>query len=172
MEILLCIHIDDILVFSKTWEEHLAHLQQVFDRLRTAGLTLKPVKCSFLRESVPFLGHIISQQGIQPDPAKISKVKEFPLPTDVNKVRQFLGLALYYRRFIPGFAEIANPLHVLTRKNAQFQWTTKCQEAFEKLKQLLTTAPVLSYPQFGPDSEFTLETDASTCGLGAVLGQK
>ena len=99
-------------------------------------------------------------------------MKEFLLPTDVNKVRLFLGLASYYRRFIPRFAKIANPLHALTRKNAQFQWTTKCQEAFEKLKQLLTTAPVLSCPQFGPDSEFTLETDASTCGLGAVLGQK
>ena len=166
------VYIDDILVFSKTWEEHLAHLQEVFDRLHKAGLTLKPIKCSFLRESVPFLGHIISQRGIQPDPAKISKVKDFPVPTDVNKVRQFLGLASYYRRFIPGFAKTANPLHALTKKNVQFQWTTKCQDAFDKLKQLLTTAPVLSYPQFGANSEFVLETDASISGLGAVLGQK
>ena len=98
-------------------------------------------------------------------------MKDFPEPTDVNKVRQFLGLASYYRRFIPRFAKIANPLHALTKKNVQFQWTTKCQEAFDKLKQLLTTAPVLSYPQFGANTEFILETDASISGLGAVLGQ-
>ena len=84
------VYIDNILVFSKTWEEHLDHLQQLFDRLRKAGLTHKPVKWSFLRESVPFLGHIISQQGIQPDPTKISKVKDIPMPTDVDKVQQFL----------------------------------------------------------------------------------
>ena len=166
------VYMDDILVYSKTWEEHLNHIQEVFDRLPDAGLTLKPAKCSFLRESVPFLGHVISQQGIMPDLAKTSKVKDFPVPTDVTKVQQFLGLASYYRRFIPGFAKVANPLHALTRKNVQFQWTTKCQETFDKLKELLTTAPVLSYPRFGVDSEFILETDASTCGLGAVLGQK
>ena len=87
-----------------------------------------------------------------------------------TKVRQFLGLASYYRRFIPGFAKKAqNLLHALTKNNVQFQWTTKCQEAFDELKQLLTTAPVISYPQFGANSEFILETDASTSGLGAVL---
>ena len=90
------------------------------------------------------------------------KVRDFPEPTDVNKVRQFLGLASYYRRFIPEFAKIANLLHALT----------KCQEAFDKLKELITTAPVLSYPQFEANLEFILETDASTCGLGAVLDQK
>ena len=100
------------------------------------------------------------------------KVRDFPEPTDVNKVQQFLGLALYYRRFIPGFAKISNPLHALTKKNVQFQWTTRCQEAFDKLKELLTATPVLPYPQFEGNSEFILETDASTSGLGAVLGQK
>ena len=99
-------------------------------------------------------------------------MKDFPVPTDVNKVQQFLGLASYYRRLIPGFAKTANPLHALTKKNIQFQWTTKCQDAFGKLKQLLTTASVLSYPHFGANSEFVLETDASISGLGAVLGQK
>ena len=99
-------------------------------------------------------------------------MKDFPEPTDVTKVRLFLGLASYYRRFIPGFATIANALHALTKKNAQFQWTTKCKEAFDKLKQLLTTTPVLSHPQFGINSEFILETDAIITSLGAVLGQK
>ena len=124
------VYLDDILVFSETWQEHLTHLQEVFDRLRQAGLTLKPTKCSFLRESVPFLGHVVSQNGISPGPDKTQKVKDFPVPTDVSKVRQFLGLASYYRRFIPNFAKIANPLHALTKKNVPFEWTTLCQEAF------------------------------------------
>ena len=167
------VYIDDILVFSKMWEEHLAHQQQDFDRLRKTGLTLKPVKCSFLRESVPFLGDIISQQGIQHDPVKESKARDFPVPTDLNGVWQFLGLASYYRRFIPGFAKIANPFNTCSyEEKCPDSWITKCQEAFDKLRQLLTTPPVLVYPQFGTDSEFVLETDASINGLGAVVGQK
>ena len=103
--------------------------------------------------------------GISPDPDKIKKVKDFPVRTDVNKVRQFLGLASYYRRFIPNFAKVANPLHSLTKKKALFEWTTQCQEVFQTLMDLLTTAPVLVYPEFGNNAEFVLETDASTSGL-------
>ena len=118
-----------------SFEEHLQHLQQIFDRLRKASLTLKPKKCSFLQKQVIYLGHVISSSGISPDPSKIQKVRHYPVLTDVKKVKQFLGLASYYRRFIPDFAKIANLLHSLTKKGEVFQWSVKCQEAFNLLKQ-------------------------------------
>ena len=99
------------------------------------------------------------------------RVRDYPVPTDV-KVRQFLGLASYYRRFIPSFAKIANPLHSLTNKEEAYQWSVKCQEAFDLLKQKLILAPVLNYPRFGPEEKFIVETDASLLGIGAVLAQK
>ena len=114
---------------------------------------------------------MISAKGISPDPAKTEKVKLYPPPTDVIKVRQFVGLALYYRRFVPNFAKIAVPLHTLTKKNAVFCWIPEYESVFMKLKQLLTSTPVLAYPKFGPGKTFVLETDASTVGLGAVLSQ-
>ena len=165
------VYIDDILVCSRTFEEHLSHLKQVFDRLRQAHLKLKPKKCVFLKPRVHYLGHVISRDGISPDPAKTDKIRRYPEPTDETKLRQFLGLASYYRRFIPGFARVASPLHTLTKKGVQFQWTWECQLAFDQLKELLCTAPVLAYPQFGGDRHFILETDASLAGLGAVLAQ-
>ena len=165
------VYIDDILVCSRTFEEHVRHLQEVLDRLRKANLKLKVAKCVLLRKQVQYLGHNISKQGIAPDPAKVSKVANFPTPTDLSKLRQFLGLGSYYRRFIRNFASIAAPLSALTKKNAPFEWTLKCQEAFKRLKQLLCRAPVLAYPQFGPGQQFVLETNASLAGLGAVLSQ-
>ena len=155
------VYLDDILIASRTFDEHLKHIKEVLERLRTAGLRLKPKKCLFLREEVPYLGHVISASGIKPDPSKTAEVKAFPVPCDVTAVRQFIGLASYYRRFVPGFASIAAPLRALTKKNAVFTWTPECQTAFDRLKDLLVTAPVLAFPRFGPDAEFTLETDAS-----------
>ena len=165
------VYIDDILVCSRTFDDHVRHLQAVFDRLRTANLKLKVQKCVFLRDEVQYLGHTISKHGIAPDPSKVSKVQNFPVPTDLNKLRQFLGLASYYRRFIKNFAAVAAPLHALTKKDVSYVWTVQCQEAFQQLKQLLCSAPVLAYPQFGPGHQFVLETDASLAGLGAVLSQ-
>lgn len=162
------VYLDDILA---AFEEHLQHLREVFTRLRDAGLRLNPRKCSLLRDEVPFLGHVISTDGVRPDPAKIEKVQRYPTPTDATQVRQFLGLASYYRRFMPAFAKVSAPLRALTKKNATFLWTTECETAFVELKHLLTTAPVLAYPRFGPDRSFVLETDASGVGLGAVLSQ-
>ena len=118
------------------------------------------------------LGAHSSSAGIKPDPGKIEQVREYPVPTDATKVRQFLGLASYYRRFIPEFARIAHPMHALTRKDTVFEWTADCDAAFNKLKELLITAPVLLHPRFGPSEEFILETDASGVGLGAILSQK
>ena len=165
------VYLDDILVCSRSFQEHLQHLNLVIERLRRAGLTLKPQKCYFLQKEVHYLGHLISHEGIAPDPAKTEKVREFPIPTDVTKVRQFVGLASYHRRFVPGFARIATPLHALTKKEVAFHWTEECQAAFDRLKELLITSPVLAYPQFGPGKEFVLETDASLEGLVAVLSQ-
>ena len=166
------VYIDDILIASATFEEHLQHLEQVFNRLRTANLRLKPKKCRFLCKEVKYLGHVISVHGVLPDPEKTNQVKSFPTPTDVTSVCRFLGLASYYRRFVPKFAKIAAPLHALLKKENAFEWTTECTTAFNLLKDALTSSPVLVYPKFGPDSEFILETDASFVGLGAVLSQQ
>ena len=154
------------------FEEHLEHLKIVLERLCNANLTLKPKKCFFLQREVVYLGHVISQEGISPDPEKTSKVRQFPVPKDPSSLRQFLGLASYYRRFVPKFAAVAGPLYSLMKKNANFIWTEECQQSFDTLKELLTTAPVLAYPCFGQGEEFVLETDASLEGLGAILSQK
>ena len=112
---------------------------------------------------------MISKRGIQPDTTKTEKVKDYPHPVDDTGVRRFLGLASYYRRFVPGFATVAAPLHALTKKNANFQWSSECEESFVRLKELLISAPVLVYSRFGSDRSFILETDASTVGFGAVI---
>ena len=163
------VYLDDILVFSPSLDDHLKHLGQVLERLSQAGLKLKPSKCHFLTQQVEYLGHIITPQGIKPNPEREKAVRDFPVPTSLKDVHAFVGLASYYRRFIKGFAQIAHPLHCLTRKGALFNWTEQCQGAFDQLKQRLSTSPVLCYPTVG--KAFTLETDASKAGLGAVLSQ-
>ena len=163
------VYVDDVLVFSDTLGEHLQHLRLVIDKLQGAGLKLKPSKCSFVQDRVEYLGHVITSQGLSPNPARIDAVRLLPVPTNIKKLRQFLGLASYYRRFIPAFAKVAAPLHALTRKSVPFEWTTNCQAAFEQLQQRLVEAQVLAYPDFTKD--FVLETDASIVGLGAVLSQ-
>ena len=165
----VAVYIDDVLVFSRTLEDHLEHLRLVIDCLQQAGLKLKPSKCHFVREEVEYLGHLITPQGLKPNPRLVTAVRDFPVPQNLKQLRQFLGLSSYYRRFIPKFAKIAQPLHGLTRKDTAFDWGTACQEAFEALKRKLTEAPVLAYPSF--DEDFVLETDASIQGIGAVLSQ-
>ena len=161
--------IDDILVFSPTLREHLEHLQKVIDRLREASLKLNPKKCKFVREEVVYLGHVITAGGLKPNPRLTDTVQKFPEPQNLQDVRRFLGMSSYYRRFIPNFAKVAQPLHQLTAKNVPFNWTAECEAAFLSLKTRLVTPPVLAYPSFTKD--FTLETDASIQGLGAVLSQ-
>ena len=143
----VAIYIDDVLIFSTTLEDHLQHIEQVLDRLQSARLKLQLMKCHFMCEQVEYL-----------------------VPTSVMQVRQFIGLTSYYRRFIESFAKIAAPLHNLTRKDVEFEWTKDCQTALETLKGKLVAAPVLAYPNF--DIDFTLETDVSYQGLGAVLSQR
>ena len=163
------VYIDDILVFSRTLEEHLEHLCLVIQRIQSAGLKLKPSKCCFIRKEVEFLGHVLTPDGVKTNPKLVAAVADFPQPQNVAEVRQFLGLSSYYRRFIPQFAAIAQPLHSLTCKGAKFQWTEDCKRSFELLKGKLVSAPVLAYPSFR--LPFTLETDASIRGIGAILSQ-
>ena len=125
-------YIDDVLVFSDTFEQHILHRQQVFECLRSSGLLLHPKKCMLAGTSATYLGHIKSQDGIQPDSTKITAVCDFPIPTTVKGVHQFLGLASYHRWFVPNISKIASPLHVLTKQDNAFQWTSICQAAFEQ----------------------------------------
>ena len=166
----VAVYIDDVLVFSRTLKDHLQHLQLVIDRLQQAGLKLKPTKCHFVREEVEYLGHLITPGGLKPNPRLVEAVRDFPTPQSLKQLRQFIGLSSYYRRFVPKFAKIAQPLHRLTKKEVAFTWDEACQEAFEVLKRKLIEAPVLSYPSF--EKDFALETDASVQGLGAVLSQQ
>ena len=163
------VYLDDIIVFGRSFEEHVSRLGEVLGRLKAANLKVKPTKCTLFSKQVSYLGHIISEEGVGTDPAKIETVRSWPAPTCVAEVRSFVGLASYYRRFIAGFAAIAQPLHKLTEKNSTFQWDTACQEAFDTLKQKLITAPILAYPD--PAKQFVLDTDASDQGIGAVLSQ-
>ena len=164
------VYLDDILIISHNWEEHLENLQLVFDRLRRAGLRLKPKKCTFAQRKALYLGHIISEEGIEVDPEKVEKVRNYPIPNNLRSLQQFLGLVSYYRRFIPNCSKVTNPLHCLTRKDVPFIWSDSCQESFDRLKMLLTSTPVLAFPNF--QQPFILETDASGIGLGAVLSQQ
>ena len=154
-----------LLVFSTTLQEHLAHLRKLIDRLKFANLKLKPSKCNFMKEEVEYLGHIITAAGLWPNSRITQAVQDFVIPENIRAVRRFLGMASYYRRFIAGFAKIAQPLHRLTAKDVPFEWSPGCGAAFIALMP-----PVLAYPCFG--KAFTLETDASILGLGAVLSQK
>ena len=164
------IYLDDIIVFSSTFDDHLQRLQHIFVRLREAGLQLKPSKCHFCLPEVRYLGHVVSGEGIKPDPKKVQCVKEYRTPSNVKDLRTFLGLANYYRKFVEGYAKLADPLYRLTKKTANgFLWTASCERAFETLKQRLTSPPILAYPKF--DCEFTLTTDASEVAMGAVLSQ-
>ena len=164
------VFIDDIIIFSDTWEQHQRILDEVFRRVRAAGLKIKRDKCQFAQESVKFLGHIVSVRGTEPDSSKVEAVRDFATPTSLTDVRAFLGLASYYRRFIKNFADIAAPLHDLTKGGQEFSWTPAADQAFNDLKNRLCSAPILSLPDFS--LPFTIHTDASDFGLGAVLSQR
>ena len=163
------IYLDDVIVYSKSFLEGMARLEEVLKRFRKAGLKLKAKKCTLFQREVQYLGHIVSQNGVSTDPEKIATVKEWPTPTTVTQVRSFLGLAAYYQRFIKDFAKVAAPLHQLTEKGKKFVWTKSCSEAFASLKDKLTSAPVLAYPEMG--KVFILDCDASDVAIGGVLSQ-
>ena len=140
------VFINNILVYSRSEEEHAMHLRLVLQTLREHQLYAKFSKCEFWLDQVAFLGHMVSKDGIQVDPKKIKAILEWPRPTTVTEVRYFLGLASYYRRFVKDSSKIAAPLTRLTQKNVKFNWTDRCEEHFLLLKDLLTSAPVLPLP--------------------------
>ena len=151
-------YLDDILVFSPTLEDHLRHLDIVFDRLRKHDLKLKLKKCGFLKSETQYLGFIINKDGIKPEPKKVEAIRSLPVPTCVREIRSFIGMCSFYRRFIPNFSEIAEPIIDLTRKHAHFKWSDKHQKAFQYLKDSLTVVPLLAYAD--PNKPYTLYTDA------------
>jgi hypothetical protein len=164
------VFIDDILIYSKNEEEHAKHLRIVLTRLREHQLYAKFGKCAFWLEEIRFLGHILYVKGIVVDPSKVKYILEWKPPTTVHQVRSFLGLAEYYRRFIPDFSKIVKPIIGLLKNDTKFDWSSKCNEAFEQLKVLLTTAPVLAQPDI--EKPFDVYCDASGSGLGCVLIQE
>jgi hypothetical protein len=161
------VFIDDILIYSKNEEDHANHLRVVLQRLRDHRLYAKFSKCEFWLDSVKFLGHTISSEGISVDPTKVQEVMDWKPPTSVHQIRSFLGLAGYYRRFNPDFSKIAKPMTELLKKEVKFRWDDKCAEAFHTLRKLLTTAPVLAQPD--NTQPFDVYCDASGIGLGCVL---
>lgn len=165
----LLIYLDDIIVFSQDLDSHLERLEEVFVRLQKAGLKLKPEKCKLFADKVKYLGHVVSSAGVETDDAKLLAVKEWPTPRHKKDVRAFLGTCGYYRKFIHHYAEVSRPLSQLSSKHAKFHWTPECQKAFDELKEKLTTAPILAYPDHA--LQFILDTDASQVGTGAVLSQ-
>lgn len=186
------VFLDDLIVFSQTIEEHERRLLQVLTRLKEYGLKLSPEKCRFFQTSVKYLGHIVSEHGVETDPEKIEAIKTWPCPKNLKELRSFLGFSGYYRRFIKDYAQIVKPLNELTsgypplrkgnKKSAKEgkyhnpkepfggRWTSSCQKAFETLIIKLSTAPVLGFAN--PKLPYTLHTDASTSGLGAALYQE
>jgi hypothetical protein len=163
------VFIDDILVYSKNEAEHTKHLHTVLQRLRDHRLYAKLSKCEFWLREIKFLGHTISQDGVSVDPEKVQEVMNWKPPTTVRQIRSFLGLAGYYRRFIPDFSRIAKPMTELLKKGVKYEWRQKCEDAFHTLRQHLTTAPVLAQPD--NTKPFEVYCDAFGTGLGCVLMQ-
>ena len=162
-------YLDDILIYSETEAEHSAHIQEVFARLRKHQLKLKLKKCQFFKKETKYLGFVINQDGVKPDPDKVKAVRLMAAPISVKEVRAFVGMCSYYRRFLPNFSRIAEPLIALTRKYAKFQWSQRCQLAFDQLKDNLTIVPQLAYPDI--NKPYVLYTDASDTCIGACLTQ-
>ena len=157
------VYLDDIISFGTTFEDALDNLTLIFEHLRTYGLQLKSTKCHLFQTSVPFFGRL------ECNPKKIEDVKSWPVPDCLKSVRQFLGLVGYYRRFIPNFADLAEPLVALTGKDVPFVWRPACTTAFTSLRDALIRAPILAFPTETED--YILDTDASNFGLGGVLSQ-
>ncbi|GJU74376.1 putative nucleotidyltransferase, ribonuclease H [Tanacetum coccineum] len=164
------VFIDDILIYSRNKDGHANHLRVILELLKEEKLYAKFSKCDFWIHMVQFLGHLIDSQGLHVDPSKIEAVKNWTSPTTPTEIRQFLGLAGYYRRFIQGFSKIAKPLTKLTQKNKKYIWEKDQETAFQLLKQKLCEAPILALPEGNDD--FVVYCDASLQGLGAVLMQK
>ncbi|GFT84096.1 retrovirus-related Pol polyprotein from transposon 297 [Trichonephila clavipes] len=142
------VYIDDVIITSPSFNEHIDHLNQVFTLLPDAGLTLNKEKCHFARDKLKYLGLIISKEGIETENSKIKAIEEMKPPQNNKEVSKFLGMAGWYQKFIPHFADICEPLYRLKKKEAKFNWSTEAQDSFDKIKRALTEAPVLQLPKF------------------------
>lgn len=163
-------YLDDVVVYSGSWQEHLRHLTDILKRLQEAGLTINTTKCSWAQMEVRYLGYLLGHGQIRPQVEKLKAIQNITRPQTKKQVRSFLGLIGWYRRFVPHFASLATPLTDLTKKSpAKFCWTNECEEAFNSLKDLLCHEPVLQSPNFS--KKFIVQVDASDVGLGAVLVQ-
>ena len=169
-DIYALVYLDDILIFSNTIQEHARRIRMVLDRIREAKFKLNLDKCTFAAREVAYLGHLVSANGVSPDVSKVEAIKSFPLPRTVRDVRAFLGLAGYYRSFIPNFAALSKPLTLLTRKDFKFCWSEPQQTSFDALKEALTSESVLAHPEF--DKPFILSCDASNYAISAILSQE
>ena len=163
------IYLDDIIVFAPDMPTHLTRLEEVFGRLRAANLKLKPNKCKLFARRVKYLGHVVSDEGVEADEDKVAAIRDWPTPRCKRDVQAFLGTCGYYRRFIPRYSEISRPLTQVAARDTAFIWDEECHEAFVSLKESLMSTPVLSYPDY--ELPFILDTDASKVGTGAVLAQ-
>ncbi|MCP4487899.1 MAG: DDE-type integrase/transposase/recombinase, partial [Gammaproteobacteria bacterium] len=163
-------YLDDVCIATGSIDTHIDRLAQVFERFQTAGLKLRPEKCEFLNPELVYLGHVITKKGLLPNPGNTDTISKYPRPSTQKQVRQFYGMASYFRRFIKDFAKIAAPLTALLSKDVQFIWTTETEAAFRELKHRLITPPVLHFPD-PTKGRYYIETDGSKYGLGAVLGQ-
>ena len=163
-------YLDDIIIFSKTPQEHLSHIRLVFEKLKATNLSMKKSKCNFFSKEIKYLGHILSATDIRPLPSKTHAIQHMNPPMTPKQVRAFLGLVGYYRKFIQGFAKIAKPLTLLTRQQAKFEWTPDHQTAFIHLKNAIVQAPILHYPN--PNKTYIVYTDASDDACGAQLSQE
>lgn len=166
----LLVYMDDICVFSSSFEQHLQDLRDVFERLKSANLKLKPSKCHFAQSKIKFLGHIVTSEGILPNPDKVKAINNLPLPEKISDLQSFLGMVGFYRKFIADFASTASILYDLTRIDSRFSWSSEHTAAINKLKSYLNSAPLLAHPNF--DHPFFVNTDACNTGIGAVLYQK
>jgi hypothetical protein len=164
------VYLDDIVVFSRSMNEHVVHLSRVLSRLREHKLFVKREKCDFASAEIMFLGHLVSVDQVRMDPMKVQAIVEWAAPTTVSDLRSFLGLANYYRRFIKDYSKVAAPLSDLLKKNWKWNWTDGYRWAFEKLKRAVTSAPVLKLPDF--ERPFEVHTDASDRAIGGVLVQE
>ncbi|KAJ4452181.1 hypothetical protein ANN_03699 [Periplaneta americana] len=163
------VYLDDVIIFGETLEEYNDRLKEVFDIFRKNNVQMEPDKCEFLKEELKYLGHIITKEGIYPDPEKTEAIANFPTPKQARDIQSFLGLAGYYRKFVSQFSQIAKPLNMLLKKDVSWQWTPIEEESFVQLKNALVASPVLQYPDF--TKPFIVTTDASNIALGAILSQ-
>lgn len=162
-------YLDDLLIISSNFKDHIELLKKVAQRLREANLTINVEKSKFVLREIKYLGYLVGEEGLRPDPSKIQAIIEYPIPQSVKQVRRFLGLAAWYTRFISNYSDVSAPISSLTGKGKTFHWSPEAQAAFEELKNRMSSTPVLTNPDF--DRKFHIHCDASTAGVGAVLFQ-